>query len=161
MQVIKWLSFLRVCFNNISFLSNKYFRSYTQDERTNADLQVKLPAGSIVGALYTSCKHSLLLFKTGKIIGRNKLSWLKLLIKLLLLHLVGCLYYCIDDAQLHKHQKLLLFLSDMNQRCKEVIQLNNCPMSVVVHLKLADKFWEHDRLFSGVLHCELAKKGRN
>ena len=32
------------------------------------------------------------------------LSWLKLLIKLLLLHLVGCLYYCISDARSHKHQ---------------------------------------------------------
>jgi hypothetical protein len=31
----------------------------------------------------------------GEIIARNMLSWLTLLIKLLLLHLVGCLYYCI------------------------------------------------------------------
>jgi len=29
----------------------------------------------------------------GEIIARNMLIWLKLLIKLLLLHLVGCLYY--------------------------------------------------------------------
>jgi len=29
-----------------------------------------------------------------EIIARIMLSWLKLLIKLLLLHLVGCLYYC-------------------------------------------------------------------
>jgi len=29
---------------------------------------------------------------------------IKLLIKLLLLHLVGCLYYCINDARSHKHQ---------------------------------------------------------
>ena len=40
----------------------------------------------------------------GEIIARNVLSWLKLLIKLLLLHLVGCLYYCINDARSHKHQ---------------------------------------------------------
>jgi len=33
---------LHTCFNNTSFLSNKYFRSYTQDARRNADLQVKL-----------------------------------------------------------------------------------------------------------------------
>jgi len=39
----------------------------------------------------TSCKHSLVFLRMGKIIGRNMLSWLKLLIKLLLLHLVGCL----------------------------------------------------------------------
>jgi len=32
------------------------------------------------------------------------LSWLKLLIKLLLLHLVGCLCSCIKDARSHKHQ---------------------------------------------------------
>ena len=40
----------------------------------------------------------------GEIIARNMLSWFKLLIKLLLLHLVGCLYYCINDARSHKHQ---------------------------------------------------------
>ena len=39
-----------------------------------------------------------------EIIARNMLSWLKLLIKLLVLHLVGCLYYCISDARSHKHQ---------------------------------------------------------
>jgi len=42
--------------------------------------------------------------KMGEIIARNMLSWLKLLIKLLLLHLVGCLYYCIDDARSRKRQ---------------------------------------------------------
>ena len=41
----------------------------------------------------TSCKHSLVLLRMYEIIARNMLSWLKLLIKLLLLHLVGCLYY--------------------------------------------------------------------
>ena len=43
----------------------------------------------------TSCKHSLVLVTMGEITARNMLCWLKLLIKLLLLHLVGCLYYCI------------------------------------------------------------------
>ena len=52
----------------------------------------------------TSCKHSLVLLRMGEIIVRNMLSWLKLLIKLLLLHLVGCFYYCINDARSHKHQ---------------------------------------------------------
>ena len=42
----------------------------------------------------TSCKYSLVLLRMGEIIARNMLSWLKLLIKLLLLHLVGCLYCC-------------------------------------------------------------------
>ena len=41
----------------------------------------------------TSCKHSLVLLRMGEIIAQNMLSWLKLLIILLLLHLVGCLYY--------------------------------------------------------------------
>ena len=37
--------------------------------------------------------NSLLLPRKGEIIARNMLSWLKLWTKLLLLHLVGCLYY--------------------------------------------------------------------
>jgi len=36
----------------------------------------------------TICKHSLVLLRMGEIIARNMLSWSKLLIKLLLLHLV-------------------------------------------------------------------------
>ena len=52
----------------------------------------------------TSCKHSLVLLWMGEIIARNILSWLGLLIKLLLLHLVGCLYYRIIYTRSHKHQ---------------------------------------------------------
>jgi len=67
-----------------------------------------LPAGyqqAASSVLYTtSCKHSLVFLRMDEIIARNMLSWLKLLIKLLLLHLVGCLYYCISDARSHKHQ---------------------------------------------------------
>jgi len=48
----------------------------------------------------TSCKHSLVFLRMGESIARNMLSWLKLL----LLHLVGCLYYYISDARSHKHQ---------------------------------------------------------
>ena len=50
------------------------------------------------------CKHSLALLRMDENIARNMLSWLKLLIKLLLLYLVGCLYYCINDARSLKHQ---------------------------------------------------------
>jgi len=50
----------------------------------------------------TSCKHSLVLLRMGEIIARNILNWLKLLIKFLL-HLVGCLCYCINDARSNKH----------------------------------------------------------
>ena len=61
-----------------------------------------MPAGDQVtghqqapsSVLYTtSCKHSLVLLGMGEIVARNMLSWLKLLTKLLLLHLVGFLYY--------------------------------------------------------------------
>jgi hypothetical protein len=42
----------------------------------------------------TSCKHSLVFLRMGEIIAWNMLRSLKLLIKLLLLHLFGSLYYC-------------------------------------------------------------------
>ena len=45
----------------------------------------------------TSCKYSLVLLMMGEIIAQNMLSWLNLSIKLLLLHLVGCLYYYISS----------------------------------------------------------------
>jgi len=38
-----------------------------------------------------------------------------LLIKLLLLHLVGCLYYCIGDARSHKHQIHYYCCSEMSE----------------------------------------------
>ena len=57
----------------------------------------------------TSRKHRLVLLRMGEIIARNVFSWLKLLIKLLLLHLVGCLYYCISDAWSHKYQNIFIF----------------------------------------------------
>ena len=41
----------------------------------------------------TSCKHSLVLLRMGETIAQNMLSWLKSIIKLLLLRLFGCLYY--------------------------------------------------------------------
>ena len=44
----------------------------------------------------TRCRHSLVLLRMGEIIARNMLSWLKLLIKLLLLHIVGCLCYGVN-----------------------------------------------------------------
>ena len=53
-----------------------------------------------------SCKHSLVLLRMGEIIARNMLSLLKLFIKSLFLHLVGYLYYCINDARSHKHKIL-------------------------------------------------------
>ena len=55
----------------------------------------------------TSCKHSPVLLRMGEIIARNMLSWLKLLIKQLFLHLVGRLYYCINDARSHNHYNFI------------------------------------------------------
>ena len=68
----------------------------------------------------TSCKHRVVLLRMDEIMAGNMLSWLKLLIKLLLLHVVGCLYYCINDVRSHKHQKrkinrLFLLISQYSQ----------------------------------------------
>ena len=54
----------------------------------------------------TSCKRNLVFLRMGETNARNMLSWLKLLIKLLLLHLVGCLYYYINGARSDIHQFL-------------------------------------------------------
>jgi len=69
----------------------------------------------------TSCKHSPVFLRMGEIIGRNMLSWLKLLIKLLMLHLVGCLYYC---------QKKDLFLTQQIKWWKHVNYKLTCKRSM-------------------------------
>jgi len=82
--------------------------------------------------LYTpSCKHSLVLLRMGEIIAPNMFSRLKLLIKLLLLHLVSYLYYCINDARLHKHQKWL-------QMQKADILFQSCNVCVKYMAVLGD-----------------------
>jgi len=63
-----------------------------------------LPADSIVGALYHSCKHSVVLLSMGEIMARNSVELIGIINKPLLLHLVGCLYYCINDARSYRHQ---------------------------------------------------------
>ena len=55
----------------------------------------------------TSCKHRLVLLRMGEIIAQNMLSWLKLLMKLLLLHPVGCLY----ESESNENPKYIYFLS--------------------------------------------------
>ena len=55
-------------------------------------------------AVNTSCKNSLVLLRMGESIAQNMLSRFKLLIKLLLMYLVGCLYYYSSDARSHKHE---------------------------------------------------------
>jgi len=64
----------------------------------------------------------------GETIARNMLSWLKLSIKLLLLHLVGCLYCCVNDARSHKHHTEILchLLKKMQLTCAVWVEsLNN------------------------------------
>ena len=55
----------------------------------------------------TSCKHGLVLLGMGEIIARNML--IGIINKLLLLHLVGCLYYCISDARSYKQKNFSFF----------------------------------------------------
>ena len=70
----------------------------------------------------TSCKNSLVLPRMDEIIARSMFSWLKLLIKSFLLHLVDCLCYCVYDARSHKHQ---IFLSLMLiAKVDEILKLN-------------------------------------
>ena len=64
-----------------------------------------LPVGGSVHYT-TSCKHSLVLLRMGENVTRNMLSWLKLLIKLLLLNLVRCLYYSISDVRNNRNNQL-------------------------------------------------------
>ena len=65
-----------------------------------------LPAGSIVGALY----HKLQTQSSAPEDGRNyrpkHVELIEIINKLLLLHLVCCLCYCISDARAYKHQIL-------------------------------------------------------
>ena len=68
-----------------------------------------LPAASPVHYT-TSCKHSLMLLRMGEIIARNNVELIEIINKLLLLHLVGCLYYCISDARWHKYQMYMSHL---------------------------------------------------
>jgi len=63
-----------------------------------------MPAGNIIGALY----HKLYTQSSGPEDGRNyrpkHVELIEVTNKLLLLYLVGCLYYCIRDVRSHKHQ---------------------------------------------------------
>jgi len=68
---------------------------------------MKLPAGNFFGALY----HKLQTQSSAPEDGRNyrpkHVELIEIINKLLLLLLVGCLYYCIRDARSHKHQIFL------------------------------------------------------
>jgi len=68
------------------------------------------PACSIVGALY----HKLQTQSSAPEDGRNyrpkQVELIDVINKLLLLHRVCCLYYCINDARSHEHQRYDTFL---------------------------------------------------
>ena len=93
----------------------------------------------------TSCKHSLVLLRKGEIIAPNMLSWLKLLIiKLLLLHLVGCLYYCINYARSHKHQIQLVNLFLQQKFLRDVVvifsEIRNINVTLAFHISQISKY---------------------
>ena len=106
------------------------------------------PTGSISSVLCTtSCKHSLVLLRMDEIIARNMLSWLKVLIKVLLLHLVGCFYYCINDARSHKQQILKIHNSGA---CNIWKQYCNVYFWVTIHFRITKckhNFFQSVKLF--------------
>ena len=72
-----------------------------QDE---VELQFQLILIIIVSALYHKLQKQCSAPEDGRNCRPKHVELIELLIKLLLLHLVGCLYYCISVARSHKHQ---------------------------------------------------------
>jgi len=62
------------------------------------------PAGDFLGALYHKMKKEPSAPEDGQNYCPKHVELIEITNKLLLLHLVGCLYYCIRDARSHKHQ---------------------------------------------------------
>ena len=60
-----------------------------------------------------------MLLRMGEIIAWNMLSWFGIIHKPLLLHLVGCLCYCISDARSYKHQT-----QDVTMYCVRLFHFN-------------------------------------
>ena len=63
-----------------------------------------LPAGRIVGALYHKLQTRCSAPEDGGNYRQKHVELIGSINKPLLLHLVGCLYYCINDARPYKHQ---------------------------------------------------------
>jgi len=91
----------------------------------------------------TSCKHSLVLLRMGEIIARNMLSWLKLLIKLLLLHVVGCLYYYCNplNAKLNPICHLLALLG-----AHHILHVSRIRVKCICKF-IIDNYRLHSRVF--------------
>ena len=63
-----------------------------------------LPAGSIVDALYRKLETQTTAPEDGRNYRPKHVELSEIVNKIILLRLVGCLYYCINDARSHKHQ---------------------------------------------------------
>ena len=77
-----------------------------KDEQTGRKAEREIDTVSrfqIVVALYHKLKQSCAL-KDGRNYRPKHVELIEIINKLLLLHLVGCLYYYISDAWSHKHQ---------------------------------------------------------
>jgi hypothetical protein len=74
----------------------------------NSSTSSRLPAGSIVGALYHKLEKQSSAPEDGRNYSPKHVELIGIINKPLLLHLVGCLYYCISDARSYKH-KIQLF----------------------------------------------------
>jgi len=85
---LKTVRVFDVCVTVHHWYNNKQPISCNKDNFIYNFNQLRRVRGNIVGVYTTSCKHSLVLLKMGESIAQNMLSWLKLLIKLSLLHLV-------------------------------------------------------------------------
>ena len=87
------------------------------------------PAGNIFGALY----HKLQTQSSAPEDGRNYrpkyVELIEITNKLLLLHLVGCLYYFIRDARSHKHQNYYIKM----YRTAQNIILPGCYTEGLLH----------------------------
>ena len=71
-----------------------------------------LPTGSIVGALYYKLKTQSSAPEDERNYRPKHVELIGIFNKQLLLHLVGCLYYCISDARSYKHQMCTYIISD-------------------------------------------------
>jgi len=60
----------------------------------------------IAGALYHKLKTQSSALEDWQNYRPKHVELIEIINKLLLLHLVGCLYYCINDARSHKHEIL-------------------------------------------------------
>jgi len=95
------------------------------------------PACSNVGALY----HKLQTQSSAPEDGRNyrpkHVELIEIINKSLMLNLVDCLQYCINDARSHKYKKY--------SKCSVCVVIQNKALSTVCH-RMTDNSSEHNRI---------------